>query len=217
MRLSRVRLINYRSCLHTQLELDASLSTLIGVNGSGKTNILHGILLLKQLSHVHPRHRPADSIANRCRLFCDFIVRGKRLKYEATIKLRTGRRIDEEIAFVSEAWKSPDILGSNQAIHFPLSLGDYVYYGNPRSMIRYMESGQLPMPFLHSPGRESGGRTESTLHSTKRSTVSPNLHQRLATIPPLNSRTQWIARLLSILKRRDLRDDPLAHSESTRT
>jgi ABC-type lipoprotein export system ATPase subunit len=48
---------NYRSCLRTSINLHPRLSVLIGPNGSGKTNILQGIMLLNQLGTA-PEHAP---------------------------------------------------------------------------------------------------------------------------------------------------------------
>jgi ABC-type Mn2+/Zn2+ transport system ATPase subunit len=53
--LRRIVLENYRSCLRTSIDLHPKLSVLIGPNGSGKTNILQGIMLLNQLAHG-PEH-----------------------------------------------------------------------------------------------------------------------------------------------------------------
>ena len=42
----------YRSCVHTRVDLNLELSALIGINGSGKTNVLQSLLLLKKLGNV---------------------------------------------------------------------------------------------------------------------------------------------------------------------
>jgi hypothetical protein len=75
------------------------------------------------------------------------------LKYEATIKLRTGRRIDEEISFVSETWKSPDIVGSKEAVHFPFSLGDFIYYNARKEGRRFLRISQHQLPLIFFPDR----------------------------------------------------------------
>ena len=48
--LKRIVLKNYRSCLRTSIDLHPNLSVLIGPNGSGKTNILQGVMLLNQMA-----------------------------------------------------------------------------------------------------------------------------------------------------------------------
>lgn len=53
--LKRILIENYRSCLRTSIDLHPKLSVLIGPNGSGKTNILQGIMLLNQMARG-PEH-----------------------------------------------------------------------------------------------------------------------------------------------------------------
>jgi recombinational DNA repair ATPase RecF len=48
--LKRIMLENYRSCLRTSIDLHPNLSVLIGPNGSGKTNILQGMMLLNHMA-----------------------------------------------------------------------------------------------------------------------------------------------------------------------
>jgi len=48
---------NYRSCLHTKLNLHPRLSVLIGPNSSGKTNILQAVMLLNKMA-LEPEHSP---------------------------------------------------------------------------------------------------------------------------------------------------------------
>lgn len=59
-RIEEIRLGNYRSCVNTKVEMNTDLTALIGVNGAGKTNILMGLLLLKQM--VLPSLRYPTSI-----------------------------------------------------------------------------------------------------------------------------------------------------------
>ena len=48
--LGKVVIENYRSCVHTVIDLHPRISVLIGPNGSGKTNILQGLMLLNKLT-----------------------------------------------------------------------------------------------------------------------------------------------------------------------
>ncbi|MDT3738465.1 MAG: AAA family ATPase [Candidatus Kapabacteria bacterium] len=47
MKLKSFKIQNYKSCQKTELQLNEELTCLIGVNGSGKTNILNAIFLIK--------------------------------------------------------------------------------------------------------------------------------------------------------------------------
>jgi predicted ATP-dependent endonuclease of OLD family len=50
MKLSRIQIHNYKSCLETEVSLHDRLTVLIGANGAGKTNIMNAINLLKKMS-----------------------------------------------------------------------------------------------------------------------------------------------------------------------
>ena len=52
-RIKKISISNYRSCLKTQFEVSENLTTLIGVNGSGKSNILNAIQLLKKINRIN--------------------------------------------------------------------------------------------------------------------------------------------------------------------
>lgn len=54
--LKRIVIENYRSCLHTSIDLHPHLSVLIGPNGSGKTNILQAVMFLNKMAR-EPEHR----------------------------------------------------------------------------------------------------------------------------------------------------------------
>jgi putative ATP-dependent endonuclease of OLD family len=48
--IQKIQIQNYRSCLYTTIDFHPQLSVLIGPNGSGKTNILNALLLLRKLT-----------------------------------------------------------------------------------------------------------------------------------------------------------------------
>lgn len=58
--LKKVHIENYRSLVDTNLIVNDELTALIGVNGSGKTNTLSALKLLKQLVHSRARHAQFD-------------------------------------------------------------------------------------------------------------------------------------------------------------
>jgi len=49
MKLKFFRIQSYRSCVDTEINFNEELTSLIGVNGAGKTNILNGLLLLNKM------------------------------------------------------------------------------------------------------------------------------------------------------------------------
>ena len=99
---------NYRSCRKTTLKLSPGLSTLIGINGSGKTNILNAILLLRKISDVQrfnfgpQMHHRDDKNANVSTLNATFVVLGKHVKYRAEIRYITRENNQEEVYFPGE-------------------------------------------------------------------------------------------------------------------
>lgn len=63
-RINEIKLGNYRSCVETRVEFITDLTALIGVNGAGKTNILMGLQLLKQLTASSYRQVHVDKPAS---------------------------------------------------------------------------------------------------------------------------------------------------------
>jgi ABC-type lipoprotein export system ATPase subunit len=95
---------------------------LIGVNGSGKSNILNGILLLKKIalaSHIPSNKEP---VLSGCKLRTWFNLNGKALRYEALIKYATNERnIDEDVS-ATEEWNFKDITGRDKGVNIPLAI-----------------------------------------------------------------------------------------------
>src|SRR5712692_7565771 len=102
--LTRIELYNYRSCKKTVLEVRPNLTTLIGINGSGKSNLLHGILLLKKLSRFAPR-RAKDSLPTAlCEIKVNFNVGNSEISYKASIGYSTDANNRDEILRTEEKW-----------------------------------------------------------------------------------------------------------------
>lgn len=125
--LSSFELLNYRSCSKTLFRPNKNLSTLIGLNGSGKSNILQGILLLKKIARSH-RRSDEDFLSNEARITVEFSFHGKPVKYRAKVKFTTNKANRDEIVRVKERWNFYGITGKslweriphNQAwSHFP--------------------------------------------------------------------------------------------------
>lgn len=50
IKISKIEIVNYRSCIKTSIDVQDNLTTLIGINGVGKSNILNSLLLLKKIN-----------------------------------------------------------------------------------------------------------------------------------------------------------------------
>lgn len=114
----------YRSCIQTHVELNESLSALIGPNGSGKTNVLQGLLLLKKLEKVRhsEKHRRQDKKTNACKLRVVFQIGKIKITYIAVISYLADELNADEITDADERWiiDFPD--GKSVNAEYPLSL-----------------------------------------------------------------------------------------------
>ena len=102
--LKRIQIQNYRSCLSTSLDLDTSLSVLIGVNGSGKTNILQAIMFLQKLA-IRERFGPTpDSITVSPRLTASFEYARSSTRLRAAFDAYTDESNNDVILGSKEKW-----------------------------------------------------------------------------------------------------------------
>jgi AAA15 family ATPase/GTPase len=117
---------NYRSCLETSFELQPDLSILIGPNGSGKTNILHAILLLRELT-AEPAGRPHDEPAvDKSRLKVKFQVEEKTATLTSDVELFTDETNSDRIVNSEETWYARDFTKKRTRPKVPLWLGRYL-------------------------------------------------------------------------------------------
>lgn len=99
-RIEEVRLGNYRSCVNTQVEFNTDLTALIGVNGAGKTNILMGLLLLKQLVSPSLRYSGGHKQINDMRRSSVEVLFGiddRKLKISADLWFDSTQTVDSVI------------------------------------------------------------------------------------------------------------------------
>ncbi|HSR07704.1 MAG TPA: AAA family ATPase [Bryobacteraceae bacterium] len=94
----------YRSCAHTSLDLDTNLSVLIGANGSGKTNILQAILLLRKLVNLQP-HRPNEPPGTiNPKLTAVYRIGDYQLQMDARVEAYTSESNNDIVTNVQEKW-----------------------------------------------------------------------------------------------------------------
>jgi predicted ATPase len=142
--LERLDIRNYRSCLHTSVALQPDLSVLIGPNGSGKTNVLHAILLLKKLSDERidfmARESQSDSESIYESLFdTTFRVDGKRARLETKLLLDTDDNNADVILRASQTWHAKEFTGSSKHINVPLGLA-YAFTNKESPYHMYLQS-----------------------------------------------------------------------------
>ncbi|MCH7826356.1 MAG: AAA family ATPase [Bacteroidetes bacterium] len=100
MRLKEVQILNYRSCIKTKLDLQENLTTLIGVNGVGKSNILNSLQLIKstKFRHYFSDH-PKDDLSHT-RLNLKIEMGSKTILFCADIYIETDERNIDEVHFL---------------------------------------------------------------------------------------------------------------------
>src|SRR6185369_11852817 len=103
IRLSNFKIRAYRSCRNTALAPHPRISVLIGPNGSGKTNILQAILLLKKLASGRGELRKNTPGLSHCIIDVIFEISKKKLLYKVKVDYNTDEKNDDEIISVRES------------------------------------------------------------------------------------------------------------------
>lgn len=111
--LDQIDIEGFRSCHTTTFKLHPELSALIGINGAGKTNILHAIRLL-QVRRSRQRRTSADdlSTSSEARVTAWFLIDEKRIGLRTTFGLVDSARRGDELATLSETWNLQSITGT---------------------------------------------------------------------------------------------------------
>lgn len=142
--LKRIVIENFRSCLRTRVDLHPRLSVLIGPNGSGKTNILQGILFLYKLASEAPyRIRDRESSSVSSRLKATFEMRQVRAQVNATVDARTNSSNEDVMLSSKQKWKLSKKRKDENILDLPLALfagnqmwSPHRYYAHSRSLTR---------------------------------------------------------------------------------
>jgi ABC-type lipoprotein export system ATPase subunit len=102
---TRFRLRGFRSCKDTELKPTQDVTALIGLNGSGKTNLLQGLSLLRgEPDRSNYFWREKDSSALRCEIEADFKLRRTIIQYRASVLFRPNDVGREDILDLNEEW-----------------------------------------------------------------------------------------------------------------
>lgn len=110
--LKSFKLLGYRSCKRTQFQLQKDVTVMIGPNGVGKTNVLHGMHLL---SAPDRRRRifSQDTNTSRCRIEAVFALGKETVEYKARLTYRPNELNRDEITIAEEKWNFKELDGKN--------------------------------------------------------------------------------------------------------
>lgn len=136
MRLTSLRVTNYRSCTLTTLTPHAGLTALIGVNGSGKSNLLSAILLLKKAAAPSGRHsRRHAEYLDRSSIAAEIDYDGNPVRIRSTIFYATNNRNRDEVHGANFKFNLKSITSKDVWIDVPEEA--LMHYGEYRNIVMH--------------------------------------------------------------------------------
>ncbi len=153
MKIDSISIKSYRSCAKTNVDFANNLSALIGVNGVGKSNIMHAILLLKKMTKLQSKYaRIKDTLQSKTtKLNLKVSTKDNKIvELKATFIFDTDERNIDDISDVTLKWNLQDILGPkiSKWINIPIELMQYpeeVVFGEFQDLLvrRYFDNSRV--------------------------------------------------------------------------
>jgi predicted ATP-dependent endonuclease of OLD family len=138
MLIESFEIASYRSCLRAKFLLQPDLTGLIGVNASGKSNLLNAIALLKKIIRSRPPIRPEDSSSrNTCRIALAVRHRNKAIHIRGNVIYETDEHNRDDIYASQLKFNFREFTGESKWIRIPIQ-----YFGSARDDI-FMDSSPL--------------------------------------------------------------------------
>ena len=123
MKLRQFNVTNYRSCLLTTFSPNNGLTTLIGVNGSGKSNLLSAILLMKKAAIRTGRYPLLDEeYLNRTIIKSEIDLDGNLIRLRGEVFYFTNDRNIDEVVSTKIKWNLESITGEKSWIELPFEI-----------------------------------------------------------------------------------------------
>jgi len=126
---------SYRSCLSAKFPLQPELTGLIGINGSGKSNLLNAIALLKKINRARPPIRDVDSSSqNTCRIALKVRHQNKTIYIKGNVVYETDEHNYDDVYTSQLKFNFQEFTGESKWIEIPIQ-----FLGYPRDDL-FMDS-----------------------------------------------------------------------------
>jgi ABC-type lipoprotein export system ATPase subunit len=127
--LDKIEITGYRSCLRTVFAPNPNLSVLIGPNGSGKTNVLNAVRLVKRLTQPPERLLGRGRSASaECQIKVWFLVGDKKAILTADLDIDTDDDNEDIVIGFRQKWYLKDFTGESKRYDVPLFLArQYIF------------------------------------------------------------------------------------------
>ncbi len=162
--IEEISIENYRSCTGTVFRPNSSLSGLIGINGSGKTNILNALRLLNpELYERSNRSAKEDSSLPKSIFMATFRINSKRVLFKLTLTIASSSGSEEVISSL-EQWNFVDFTKDDYWIDIPSYLANDTY------------RNKYAINTIYNSNRRKGtqGNNESDIHAQAMAAIFSN-------------------------------------------